>query len=352
MEPATEPETHLPAWKRWWQRELEAWNECDREGQTGRHPFRRTVCYFRRLGEAYAIHQCSLMACACAYCAMLSLIPLLVVGIAALGFFLGGKDHAMEDLLKAVRGYVPRNLEFYVGVREVLKHILEQRRLLGIFGLTGLLWAAHQVFLAMQPAMNLVWNVPETRHWIKQRLIAVIASILTILLLGINIAALTLVSSLERFVIPYLPGPVEAFLYRVALNMIPLLLLMLLFAILYKALPDRTVPWKSAFVGATVAAILWQLSLLGFGSYVAHFHSYDRLYGPLGGLVILVVWCYYSMVIMLLGAEITADFETMREGRWAAEERAHSGADLAAATGTDAGHHIAPEGLSGSPPEL
>jgi membrane protein len=107
----------------------------------------------------------------------------------------------------------------------------------------------------------------------------------------------------------------------------------LLFALLYQYLPARHVPWKAAFLGAGVAALLWQVTKIGFAFYLAYVHSYDRLYGPLAGLVILVIWTYYSMSILLLGAEIAADYAFQQYGIRAAEARAHSGADLAAASG-------------------
>jgi membrane protein len=112
-----------------------------------------------------------------------------------------------------------------------------------------------------------------------------------------------------------------------------MLITTLLFAMLYRLLPARTVPWTPALTGAVVAALLWQLTKFGFGISLLYIHSYDRLYGSLSSLVILVVWAYYTMAILLLGAEIAADYAFMRYGAPAAEARAHSGADLAAARG-------------------
>ena len=111
-----------------------------------------------------------------------------------------------------------------------------------------------------------------------------------------------------------------------------MLILAVLFATLYRVLPSYTVPWNAAFLGAGVAALFWQLTLIGFEVYLSHYHNYNRLYGPLGGLVILVVGLLFDEHL-LIGAEIAADFATRRHGIRAAEARAHSGADLTMATG-------------------
>src|ERR1041385_1618444 len=123
-----------------------------------RNVVERCFCYVRRLYTAYETHQCSLLACACSYCALLSLVPLLVVGIAGLGFFIGGSEEALNRVSIAINGYVPINLNF---IKTILLRILEDRGLIGLLGLTGLLYAAHQIFLAMQPTMNIIWRVTE-----------------------------------------------------------------------------------------------------------------------------------------------------------------------------------------------
>ncbi len=333
----TEPEpTPEPRHRRWsfpWvKHHYTTLTDCEEATREGKR-LTRVFCYIHRLVDAYGTHQCGLMACACAYCALLSLVPILVVGIAGLGFFMGGSQRALSQVEHAIRAYVPRDPEILQSVNQILQHILSDRTLIGVIGMVGLLYGAHQAFLALQPAMNMIWGVAETRHWVKQRAIALALSFYAVALMGANLAAVGFFAYLSQTYIPFLPGRIEANFFSFLLGLIPMLILAILFATLYRVLPSYTVPWRAAFLGAGVAAVFWQLTLVGFGIYLAHYHSYNRLYGPLGGLVILVVWAYYSMSILLLGAEIAADFATRRYGIRAAEARAHSGADLTAATG-------------------
>ena len=298
-----------------------------------RHKGLRVVRYVRRLSDAYATHQCSLLACACAYCAVLSLIPLIIVGVALLGFVydatnIGDREMALTKAIQVIQSYVPVKFDF---LRDQLKSVLNTPRVVGFFGLTFLIYGAHQTFLAMQPAMNIIWVVPETRHWFRQRLIALGATFFTLILLPLDIAASYLTVRVADYGGHWINSAVQATLLKSVTGLLPVLVTTILFAVLCQILPDRHVPWKSAFIGAGVAAFFWQITKLGFGFYLLHSRGYAILYGSLSSIVILVVWMYYSMALLLLGAEIAADYEFMRHGRKAAEERSRSGADLTSA---------------------
>ena len=298
-----------------------------------RHFLLRIVHYFRRLADAYITHQVGLMACACAYCAVLSLVPLILVCVAIFGFFLGGKAQALDKTIEAIHLYIPAfNPTF---LKEQLNTVIDSSRVMGLFGLTFLIYGAHQTFLAMQPAMNLIWVVAETRHWIKQRLIALAATFFTLLLLPATIAATALTVRVAESTSHWLKSDVQALVLQLLTGLLPILVTTLLFMVLYCLLPDRRVPWRAAFLGAFVGAILWELTKVGFAFYLLKTQShngYTLIYGSLSSLVVIVVWMYYSMAILLIGAEVAADYEFMRQGRKAAEARSHSGADLTAAT--------------------
>ena len=139
-----EPEGNLERKHRWYsvhrvKHHIVSLTDCEEAAERG-DTLKRVVCYLRRLIDVYNTHQCGLMACACAYCALLSLVPILVVGIAALGFFLGGSQHALKQVESAIRAYVPRDPGILQSVNDILKHILSDRALIGVLGLTGLLY--------------------------------------------------------------------------------------------------------------------------------------------------------------------------------------------------------------------
>jgi membrane protein len=295
----------------------------------------RLVRYVRRLVDAYATHQCGLMASACAFSAIFSLIPLLAVAVAVAGFAIGGSDRALADAIAAIQAYVPLKAGT---IEPVVSHVLADRRLIGIFGLLGLIYTAHQMFMSMEPAMNIIWNVAESRAWWRQRLVALAATLYTLVLLGADMAATVALIYLMNHPGRVLSNPVATRALHFGLAGLPIVLTTALFAQLYRILPARTVPVKPAYTGAFAAALLWQLMKFAFTLSLGISNGYARLYGSISSLAILFVWIYYSMSLLLLGAEIAADRESASHGADAALERAHAAADLTAARGGTALH--------------
>ena len=251
------------------------------------------------------------MSSACACCALLSLIPLLVVAIAGLGFFLGGNAASASRIVNALQTYVPNNQGFVTGVQSVLGHVLEDRHMLGVLGIVGLIWAGHQVFMTMEQTMNVIHGSRETRNWIRQRLTAIGAAIGTLAVIMVNVFVVASYARLDGHIGSRIPLALHLLLNRTLATIAPTLVMWGLFTALYESLPACSVARRHALVGAGVAAVLCHSSLAGFGNYLQHSHGYFRLYSPpLGGLGVLVVWCTCcAQAILLIEAEITADPE-------------------------------------------
>ena len=93
-------------------------------------------------------------------------------------------------------------------------------------------------------------------------------------------------------------------------SLLLIVMVMLGLAVLYRYAPDRRKPqWRWVSPGAIVATLLWVIASIGFTVYVANFNSYDKTYGSLGGVVILLTWLYLSALMVLLGAVINAQSE-------------------------------------------
>ncbi len=264
--------------------------------------------FVRRIAHRFSQHHCSVMACACSYCALLSIVPLLAVGIAVFGFLLGNQAQVVDHAVATIRNFVPIQPVF---LKETLERAVHYRGAAGIVGGLGLVYGAHQTFMVMQPAMNLVWSVKESRKWWRRRILAVAAAIVTLALLGGDVA-FTAIAAYEvqsgLFSVKIAP------LTQITFAVLPILTTTLLFSWLYSEIPSCEVTARAAIRGAIAAAVLWELTKLGFAFFVAKYAGFESIYGPLSGLVILVLWVYYSMVILLLGAEVAADYESQHEG--------------------------------------
>jgi membrane protein len=267
----------------------------------------RAWSYGRRIATAYNRHLGGLMAAAVSFYGLLSIIPLLSVAVAVLGWIVGGPDQALARIKEVLGDYLPASETVLL---DTLAEIKRESGLLGLLGLAGLLISASAIYTHLEVAFNQTWDVPVPRSWLRQRLVAIGTSLLTLALLLTTIAITSLLTFLQRFRIPgtgiraeYIP-----FLWHIAGYIVPLCLSVMMFALLYKIIPNRPIRWREALAGGLFAGSAWELSKHLFALYLSHFGNYSRVYGSLGGIVILMVWTFYSSMILFLGAEIAADY--------------------------------------------
>jgi len=262
--------------------------------------------YGKRISESYARHQGDLMAAALSFYALFSLIPLLLMAIAMLGGFVGSSAEARQQVKNVIQPYLPMSDSL---IFDALAEIERGKGLLGLCGLIGLLVSASAIFTKLEIAFNTIWGVRTMRGWWQQRLAALGTALLTLTLLFSTIVLTSLLTFAQTVRVPGLDmraGQIPL-LWQVLGYLIPPLLSVLMFAVTYKIIPNRAIPWREAFAGGLFAGIAWELAKHLFTLYLAHFANYDRTYGSLGGVVILLMWIYYSAMILLFGAEIAAD---------------------------------------------
>lgn len=247
-------------------------------------------------------HRLPMLAQACAFNILLSLIPLLLIGIALLGFLIGNQQHALHDLIVSIRSFLPIQTNF---LKSLLQNVLEHKKVLGLFGLIGLFISVQGAFMVLEEAMDQIWGVTDRRKWYIKRGVALVATLISLVLLGLNFVLTALATdSYKR----YFPSLSAGDLSPIVVVILPLILTTLLFYWLYKMLPSATVHSGSALKGALVAAVLWQILKILFGYIVARFAPYNRLYGSLSELIALVLWVDYSVLALLFGVELSVLF--------------------------------------------
>lgn len=269
--------------------------------------------YITRLHTAYAHHHGSLMAAAVSFFALLSVLPLLAVGVAILGWALGDSEEAIHRIAHLIEAYIPTGSASLI--TKTLLDIRRDRNIFGLIGLVGLLYTASHLFANLTIAFDRIWSVKEGESWVKRRLTALGVELLTLVLMLSSLALTSLLTYIQNAPISVFgmhPGQVP-FLWRFAGYLVPLILSTMLFTILYRLLPSRGVRWRDALVGGLFAGAVWEVSKFLFALYLTHFNSYSRVYGALGGIAILMIWTYLSSVILLLGAEIAADRGVARQ---------------------------------------
>jgi membrane protein len=266
--------------------------------------------YLKRIHTNYIRHRGAVMAAAIAYYTLLSLIPLLSMTAALLGWFLGGSDLAMMRLHRGLHEYLPTGNAILF---EALKGANQRSGYLGLIGMAGLMYAASVIFANLEMTLNRIWGIRKTRGWLKQRIAAIGSALLTILLVFCSLAITSVIAWIEN--VHFTGMPVKShlsFLWRTMGHISPAILSIFLFAALYRVIPNRRVQWQDALLGGLFSGIAWELAKNLFAFYLVRFAHFHRVYGSLGGLIILLIWIYYSAAILLYGAEIAADRERQR----------------------------------------
>lgn len=272
---------------------------------------------FRRFNR----DQCPAFAAALSFFAILAIIPMLVVALAAVAFVLRSPDEARLRLQELVISVFPgsavqetvRQVLTRAGVEQSITTLVHTRGIAGLIGLLALLWISLQIFVNAAPAMNAAFEVKEQRGWVKLRLVALGLLTGAGVLFLLSLLFLSGPAFVRRLHLSwlglsqYMAWPVGALFAFVALTINGTM-----FALIYKFLPNAPTTWGQAFAGGGVAAVLWELAKAGFAYYLAHFAHYDKVYGTLGGLVVLLLWINYSALILLLGAEVAALYGDVR----------------------------------------
>jgi membrane protein len=248
---------------------------------------------------------------ALAFYALLSLAPALSFIVAAGGLFVG-RGEARGDVIEWVsRTAGPGAAGIVSGVVDSTG---SSSPFATIAGVASIFFGATMAFGALQDVLNLVWEVPaHERGFVGQfffkRLVSFVAVTAAGILLVVSLLTDALLSAAIKFVPQELPA--TEFLLQAANFMVSLLLVTLLFALLYRILPDAWVAWGDVLTGAFATALLFSIGKLLIGLYLAHTTA-GTAFGAAGSVVIFLLWVYYSAQIFLFGAEFTRVYASLQ----------------------------------------
>ena len=243
---------------------------------------------------------------ALAYYTIFSVGPLLLIAVAMAGIFLGQE---------AARGQVSGELGRFFGAQmaKSLEDMIQAASkpksgmLATIVGFVTLILGASGVFGQLKDALNTIWNVEPKKAagimgFVKERFLSM-AMVLGIgFLLLVTLLLDTVIAAMGKFVGNRMPGG-EAVLQTVQL-IVSFGVAIVLFAAIFRILPDLRIAWHDVWFGAVVTAILFVVGKFGLGLYLGK-AAVGSAYGAAGSLVILLVWVYWSAQILFFGAEFT-----------------------------------------------
>lgn len=239
------------------------------------------------------------------YYFVLSLFPALVALSALVGYL--PIPDPINQILTLMARFVPSDSMGVV--RHVVRDVISPHRgALLSFGLIGALWTASSGFAAMIEALDVAYNVPETRPFWKTRLLALL---LTFLVGGLLLVALALMLVGPRFG-AWLAGVLHvsfllAHIWPLLRWGVSVAFIVIAVETLYFVAPNVKQHFGHTLVGAVVAVAAWLALTYGLGVYFQHFANLNRTYGVLGGAIALMIWLYWSSFAILLGAEINGE---------------------------------------------
>lgn len=237
-------------------------------------------------------------AAALAFYTALSFAPMLVLSLWLVSMF----DADLQSRL--TRGLTELVGEQAAGTADLVIENARNRpdigNLAGLVSIGVTLFAASLVFAQLQHALNRIWGVqPQPRRawlgWLRSRAQAAGLLLTLVLLLVVSFA----ISALIAVFIPE-----HVLLWRGIEAAMSFAVFVAVFACIYKVLPDALISWRQALLGAVLTAVLFVAGKFGIGLYLDH-SNVGGAYGPAGGVVVLLVWVYYTGIIVLLGAELT-----------------------------------------------
>jgi membrane protein len=253
---------------------------------------------------------------ALAYFTVFSIGPMLIVIIFFADIFYGRA--AIEGtVFSQIKGLVGNSAA--VQIQETIKSasLSGKGAVTGIFGMVTLLIGATTVFAEIQDSINTIWGLkPKPKKgWLKMLLdrllsFSIVVSLGFLLLVSLIITGL--VEALSQHLVKVFPDITVVVIYILNL-LITLVVVSLLFAIIFKILPDAKIKWRDVITGAMVTAVLFMMGKFAITFYIGS-SNVSSAYGTAGSLVIILLWIYYSSLILYFGAEFTKAYATTYGG--------------------------------------
>jgi membrane protein len=268
----------------------------------------------RKTAREFQQDQCTDLAAALTYYAVLSLFPALLVLVSLLGVFGQGRKN-VDAVMQMAAGVVPGDAMNLL--RQPIEQLVESPSA-GVALITGALaalWSASGYIGAFGRAMNRIYEIDEGRPVWKLRPLQLVLT-LAGLVLATAVAVMLVVSGpvAETIGDAIGAGSVAVTAWNIVKWPVILVCVVLAVAVLYYSTPNVKQPkfrWIS--VGAGVAILLWVAASVLFGLYVSNFGSYNKTYGTLAGVIVFLLWLWITNLSLLFGAELDAELERGRQ---------------------------------------
>ncbi len=287
----------------------------------------------KRSITAFGDDKAQRLASSVAFSAIFSIAPLFIVLIAILGAFLGSHGAAQNTLLDVVRSRAGSSAADTI--RQIVASSFNKPRQGAIaqtIGWVAFIIGASNLFAALQDALNSIWGVEKTNGgWLRIARDRVVSGGM-IVVIGLILIVTFLANGAVAFVTSHLAGDASAtqsILLGATAQLLTFAVVTIVFSLIFKVLPDVDIAWRHAWFGGFVTAVLFTIGQTLIGIYFSR-GGVTSAYGAAGSLLVALLWIYYSVMILLFGAEITK--VTAHKAELTAASAVRSSADRPAGT--------------------
>jgi membrane protein len=275
-------------WRRWW------------------HVIRRwSAFYGRNLWRKAGRDQVFFLASGITFNVLVTIVPLLLLTISILGILVESSAGARQQILTFIQRAMPLAS---TQAESLLFSLIEDRGVLGLIGLVGVVWASTRLFGSLRTVLEVIFEIPpEDRLGIVEGKIHDVKMVLVVgTLFLLTLSLTTALRWVENYGIGFLGLDVYNLSWATALGsaLLAFAITYLMFYFVYRYVPDLWIPRSDAALAALFSGILFELAKQVFVAYLAEFTRFLVLYGSFTNLVIVSFWVYYSSLVFILGGEL------------------------------------------------
>ena len=244
---------------------------------------------------------------AVSYFVLLSIIPIIVLTVSILSYFLGSTETAYDWISKQITYFSPDIASKYeLSVKVLTEEIINIRGTALGLGIVSLLWIGMNTVCSLENSLNVVMKITIARNYFQRRLISLILILLLfIMLYGTTIlsAVITTTINKQNILLKYLDIDVSL-LWAYGTKFSSIIVYFLAFYLIYRVLPRIKMPGVALVMSSLCASIVWSVAKSLFSWFVVNISQYSKIYGSMAALFVFVIWLYFSVLIMIYFGEM------------------------------------------------
>lgn len=258
--------------------------------------------------QEFLADNCTHLAAAISYYLLLSMFPLALAAISILSY-VSKPANVQAKVIQAITDVLPVSGNF---VSTTIHDVSPGWGAASAIGIVGLIWAGTGLFNATRKSLNTAWGIKQPRPFLRERLIEFVMmlglGVFLIVYVGMT-AAFNFFQNTDIFGRHLVEGRL---FWEFMVSLVSMAIAFVGFLLLYEFIPNTRVPWKHVWVGALMAAVLFEIVKNIFVWFVGKFATYNLVYGSIGTIIALMTWSYMSAMILLFCAKLISIYPRMK----------------------------------------